>query len=79
MGTIYIEIIFIIFSMKTITESGTCTIHFTDESEQSKAFNHLAHSQASFKGIDENTIIIKKTDCVALKSKDIHYEEVTSH
>lgn len=65
--------------MKTITESGTCTIHFTDESEQAKAFNHLVHSNAYFSGVEKNTIIIKKSDCVALRSKNIHYDEVHSH
>ena len=65
--------------MDTNTESGTCTIHFTDESEQAKAFNHLVHSKAHFSGVEKNTIIIKKSDCVALKSKNIHYEEIHSH
>jgi len=63
--------------MQAITESGTCTIRFTDESEQAKAFNHLVHSKAIFSGVDKNTITIKKSDCIVLKSKDIHYEEIS--
>ena len=55
---------------------GTCTIRFNDETEQVKAFNHLIHSKASFSGVNETTIIIKTSDCKALKSKDIHYEEI---
>ena len=62
---------------QTTTDFETCTIHFTDESEQAKAFNHLIHSRASFSGVDESTITIKKSDCMALKSKDIHYEEIS--
>ena len=62
---------------QTITDIGTCTIHFTDESEQAKAFNHLIHSKASFSGVDENTITVKKSDCNILKSKNIHYQEIS--
>ena len=58
-------------------DSGTCTIHFTDESEQARAFNYLVHTKASFSGVEKNTITIKKSDCVALKSKNIRYEEIS--
>lgn len=57
-------------------DSELCTIHFTDESEQAKAFNHLIHSRASFSGVEKNTITIRKSDCVELKNKNIHYEEI---
>lgn len=53
-----------------------CTIRFTDESEQAKAFNHLIHSKASFRGVEKNTITVSKKDCLELKSKNIRYEEV---
>lgn len=61
---------------QSTTDLETCTIHFTDESEQAKAFNHLIHSKASFSGVDKNTITIKKSDCALLKSKNIHYKEI---
>ena len=57
-------------------DSAFCTIHFTNESEQAKAFNHLIHARASFSGAEKNTITIRKSDCVFLKSKNIDYEEV---
>lgn len=63
--------------MQTSTDLETCTIHFTDESEQAKAFNHLIHSKVSFRGVDKNTIIVKKSDCSVLKSKNIHYREIS--
>ncbi len=58
------------------TDSGFCTIHFTDESEQAKAFNHLIHSKASFSGVEKNTITVRKSDCAVLKSNNIRYEEI---
>jgi hypothetical protein len=58
-------------------KDGFCTIRFTDESEQAKAFNHLIQSRASFSGVEKNTITIRKTDCDVLKSKNIHYDEVS--
>lgn len=66
-----------IVHMGVSEDSESCTIRFTDESEQVKAFNHLIHSKASFSGIEKNTITIRKSDCVELKSKDIHYEEIS--
>lgn len=62
---------------QTSTDLETCTISFTDPSEQAKAFNHLIHSNASFNGKSENVITIKKSDCVALKNKNIKYDEVS--
>ena len=63
--------------MSQTTDLETCTIHFTDESEQAKAFNHLIHSKASFSGIEKNTITIKKSDCITLRSKNIRYQEIS--
>ena len=60
----------------TDKDVSMCTIHFTDESEQAKAFNHLIHSRASFSGVEKNTITIRKSDCLELKNKNIRYEEV---
>lgn len=53
-----------------------CTLRFTDESEQAKAFNHLIYTKTSFSGVEKNTITVRKKDCLELKNKNIHYEEV---
>ena len=58
------------------TDHGTCTIHFTDESEKAKAFYELIHSKAQFSGVDKNTLIINKKDRTMLKSKNIIYQEI---
>jgi len=63
-------------STTTITREDLelCTIHFVDEKEQVKAFNHLIHSRIGFTGVDENTIRLKESDCIVLDSKNIQYE-----
>ncbi len=62
---------------QTTPDPEICTICFSDESEQAKAFNHLIHSKASISGVDKNTITIKKSDCATLKSKNIQYQELS--
>lgn len=62
--------------MQEALETKTCTIRFTDRSQQIKAFNHLIHSRASFKGIDENTIIVNEKDCANLQESGIGYQKI---
>ena len=62
--------------MSINTYEGKCTIHFTDRSEQAKAFNILIHGKIPFSGIDTSTIIINKQACEMLKSKNIEFEVI---
>ena len=51
----------------------TCTINFPNEDEKAKAFYELIHSKAQFSGIEKNTIVVQKKDCILLKNKNIKY------
>lgn len=63
-------------TVSTITETGTCTIKFDNDSEKAKAFYELIHSKAQFSGIEKDTIIIQKKDCTLLESKNIIYHKL---
>ncbi len=55
---------------------GTCVIKFEDPAEKAKAFFELVHSRANFNGIGKDTLVIKKTDCDVLESKNIKYKHL---
>ncbi|MGI0045745.1 MAG: hypothetical protein ACREBB_00965 [Nitrosotalea sp.] len=54
----------------------TCIISFDNKAEQARAFYELVHSKAQFSGIGKNTIVIQKTDCKLLESKNIKYKTI---
>ena len=66
-----------IVHMNVVDKDTMCTIHFSDEFEQAKAFNYLIHSRASFSGVEKNTITVRKSDCIEIKNKNIHYDEIS--
>lgn len=55
----------------TIKESYTIT--FANEADRVKAFEYLLNANASFKGIDTNTLVIQKKDYDALKLMGIQF------
>ena len=55
----------------SVTVKESYTVTFANEEERTKAFEYLLDVNASFKGIDTNTIVIQKKDYDALKLKGI--------
>ena len=55
---------------------GTCTIKFDDPAEKAKACFELVHSRANFSGMGKDVLVIRKSDCDFLKSKDIKYKHL---
>lgn len=59
------------------SDRSVCTIRFTDENQQARAFYELVHSKAQFSGVGKNTFVVSEKDCKRLDNKKIKYERVS--